>query len=473
MLALDNLRRAIGIMFGKEDPRQPPPSRAVPVWSQGAPLPAQGDVRLLLDQAYRRNVVAYVAVQERATALASLPLKARVVGGADLPPAHPLSRILRRPNPEQSRHDLIEGAWTNLLGTGSCFVHKARNAGGLPVQLWNLRSDRTKIVPGAYGIASYLYEVPGVKEQTIPAEDVVRIALYDPLEDFAGLSPLAVAARAIDLDNKALDYLRAFFLNGAAPAGILRFKEPVEDAERERMRLKWKQLYGSARGWHELAVIDGDAEYQEIGSRPEKLHLESIWTPTETRICAALGVPPILVQVATGLAKATFSNYREALKAFWSETVLTDVERLSAALTNSLGGDFSGEVEVYADLAGVDVLRDGAAEKVTVAVAAFAGDLVSLDEARGMAGLPPWPDAEAGEKRKSEIGAETAAMIAGGDPAAGFPPAKDEEDEGEDEKDEAKDEEDDPKEKAAADLTIEVPGDRVAEVVKALLERAS
>jgi HK97 family phage portal protein len=384
----------IGRLF-KRDARTPasqPVARAVPSWVANAPLTPTHDVRTLLDQGYRRNAIAFAAIQQITTSISQLPPKVYDRKGDEVEDTmHPLNQILKRPNPEQSWRAFCSGAAMNAISVGDAYLHKVRNAMSMPVQMWNLRADRIHPIVGTKGyVENYAYRIEGIDEQRVPAEDVIRLEYsQDPLDDYRGLSPLAVAARAIDLDNKGLDYLRAFFLNGAAPAGLLRFKEPAEPEERERIRLLWKKLYGQGRGWHEVAVLDAFAEYQELGSRPEKLGMDAIWGATESRICAVLGVPPIMVQVLIGIQNSTYSNYREAVKAFWSETMVPLAGLVSDQLTFGLAYEFGapGEYEIRLDCGGVEVLQEGLEVRRTGAVTLYQGGVIKLNEARVMSGF--------------------------------------------------------------------------------------
>ncbi len=460
---LDSLRTTIGRALGlaakkgSEQPSGTAYGRAIPAWMAAAPLTPTQEFRTLMDKGYRRNVVVYICINEIASSVAQPKLVARRPDGKELDRNEPLARLIRRPNPEQPKFAFLEGLVTNLQSAGNAYVHKLRNSMGMPVQIWNLRPDRMKVKPNADGSLDYYEYTVETKQFKIPANDVIHFKLHDPLDDYYGLSPVAVAGRILDLDDQALDYLRAFFTNGAAPAGILKLKEQAEPEERERIKRMWKELYGSQRGWHELAVLDASVEYEEIGSRPEKLRMGDLWGVTESRLCAVWGVPPILVQVASGIQASTFSNYREAVKAFWSETLVPMYTRLAEQLTFGLAADFSGDLEMDFDLAKVEVLQEGQVERRTFALSAWAGGLAKLNEAREMAGLEPvdGPDGEAfkapppnpfgapppgGEKEEPEE-PETPGKKKTPPP----PPDEDEEDDDEEDDDDAA-----PKEEAAA-----------------------
>jgi HK97 family phage portal protein len=368
------------------------------------PLEYPADIRRMTDEGYRRNTVVFVCVKEIVTSLARLPVRVYDDRDQEIEDIfHPLKALLKRPNPEEAWQTFLTRSLIHSLTAGDGFMHKARSAAGMPVELWTLRPDRMRVKLSSLGyIEGWRHSVDGAEKlgDFIPKEDVIRLPWSpDPLDDYHSMSPLHVAARNIDMDNKALDYLRAFFLNSGSPAGLLSFKERVGNVETNRIRALWKRLYGGARGWHELAVLDGDAEYQQLGSKVRELDLEHVWTSSETRICAAYGVPPIIAQLASGLKASTYSNYREAVKAFWTETLVPAASLLSDQLTFSLGTEF-GRFRVELDTTGVEVLQEQMEKKRTAAVEGYKEQILTLDEAREMYGMDPI-GGEEGESRKS------------------------------------------------------------------------
>lgn len=382
-------------------------SRIVPTWQAGRPLPTPDDYAKLAEDGYRKNIVVAACIWEIATS-ASEPV---AIVERTLPDGtrqlvkstHPLLRLLAQPNPTMSWYELMEILHVHQQISGNWYVHKVRaltsvgTPGGAVVQLWPLRPDRVRIVPNASGgIEKYTYSMSGAQPQDLRPEDVMHCPLHpDPLEDFYGLSPIAAVARAVDMDNQGMDYLRAFFLNAGAPAGLLKFKKKIVDpAERSRVKLQWQSEHSGERGWHTVSVLDADAEYQEIGSRPEKLRMNTIFDETEARICAAFGVPPILIGMVIGLNRSTYSNYREARVSLWDETLSPLYVRTAAKLTTGLAVEFGDDLVIGFDLSRVHALQEQTDGRRKWAAEGWRSGLLTFNEARGIAGMPPVDGAE-------------------------------------------------------------------------------
>lgn len=104
--------------------------------------------------------------------------------------------------------------------------------------------------------------------------------------------------------------------------------------------------------------------------------------------CQVFGVPPILVGANVGLARSTFSNYAEARKALWQETLVPLYKRMAHRLTTDLLVEFPGAGdEVGFDFGKVEALHESEADKWTRAQAALAAGVITVNEARGYMGF--------------------------------------------------------------------------------------
>lgn len=390
----------------------------VPTWKQGRALPAPNDIAALAEDGYRRNIIIAACIWCIATSASEpkLVVKRRkadgtleLATGAD---AAALRALLECPNPDDSSFTFLERLFTDQQISGNWFFRKMRATAGNVVAIVPMAPEQTKIAPNAFGFVDH-YKYTGVKEP-IPADDVVHDPLHpDPKDDFWGLSPIAVAARAVDLDNQAFDFLRAFFYNNATPAGILTLSTRVMPEERQRIKEVWTKEHSGPTGWHTTSVLDADAKYQEVGGNPEKLRLQHVWDETESRMCIAFGVPAILVGAVIGLNRSTFANFQEARKSFWEDTLANLYKRCGQRLTKGLAKEFADDLVIEFDLSTVQALQEAAESKWKRAMDGWNAGLLTLDQALDMMGLPKEKDPAVGEARK----AAPAAPDFGGAPA--------------------------------------------------------
>jgi HK97 family phage portal protein len=373
------------------------------------------DLWQLSDEGYRQNLIVYRCIREIAESAAEPIVEARYIGSdTSLTMRHPLVRLLNRPNPEQSAFSLIESLVTYQQATGNWYLHLLRNAFGQPVELWPLRPDRMTVVPGMNGVAYYEYSVDGVATPIpIPAEDVIHDKLLDPLDDYYGLSPIEVAGLTVDLDNDAIKYLQQFFQNAATPLGIIKLVERVKRERRQEIKYNWETQFQGERGWHSVAVLDQDADYKTIGYPLKDLSLEHIFSETEARICAAFGVPPILIGAKLGLDRSTFANYAEARRSFWIETLKPIYRRISDRLTFSLAVEWSDNLQIGFDFSNVGALQEDKESLRKTALLSWDKGVITKNEARETIG---YPRIEGGDVYKSNM--QDAFIEEGDDPVA-------------------------------------------------------
>lgn len=399
---------------GSPNPAPGQMARIIPTFMKGKPLPSPQDLAKFADEGYRQNVIVAACIWAIATSAAEPLMKAAQLQKdgtlKDLDQNHPLAVLLRSPNPEQSTFTLLETLFTHQQSMGNWFLRKLRNSYGGVVQVWPYRPDRMTIVPGPDGwTKEYVYKVGGIAQPPIPVTDMIHDPLHvDPLNDYWGLPPIAVAARWIDLDNQAGDFLRAFFANDGTPAGILKIKRAMQPEERLRVQENWKEQHRGHNA-NSVSVLDTDAEYQKIGADPSKLGMDAIFSESEMRICAAFGVPAIVAQTKAGADRSTYSNFKEARLSFWKDTLVTLYKRCGDRLTHGLAREFGDDLVIYFDLTTVEALQEDLAAQRTFATTAYEGGLLTLNEARRIAGLP---DASDGDVFKSASGKDVTSDVA-------------------------------------------------------------
>ena len=97
----------------------------VPSWQVGMEQAAPADPTRLAAEGFLGNEVVYACIREIAATAAEVQLLVRDTAGRPQP-AHPLQRLLERPNPVQSSFELIESLLTDLLVFGNAFLLKQR-----------------------------------------------------------------------------------------------------------------------------------------------------------------------------------------------------------------------------------------------------------------------------------------------------------------------------------------------------------
>jgi phage portal protein BeeE len=159
------------------------------------------DYAALTREGYARNAIVYRAVRLIAESIGGVSFV--LYEGAAERDAHPLLDLIARPNPRQDGPSFLESVSAHLLLAGNAYIEAVGLAGdggqgNVAVrELYALRPDRMKVVPGPDGWPqAYEYTVGGTIvrfDQTAALPPVLHLTLFNPLDDYYGLSPLEAA----------------------------------------------------------------------------------------------------------------------------------------------------------------------------------------------------------------------------------------------------------------------------------------
>jgi HK97 family phage portal protein len=265
---------------------------------------------------------------------------------------HPLLGLMAQPNPGQPGREFAEQLYGFLLVSGNAYVEKVE-IDGAPRELHALRPDRVKAVASANGWAeAYDYSVNG-QSVRLPRAGVLHLRLFNPLNDYYGLSPLDAALRAIDTHNAASAWNKAMLDNSARPSGALVYAAAdgqLTAEQFDRLKRELEQSYQGATNAGRPMVLEGGLDWKQMGYSPRDMEFTEAKNGAAREIALAFGVPPMLLGIP---GDNTFANYMEANRSFWRQTVLPMASRMAEALSGFLG---EGRYRLAHDLDQVEAL---------------------------------------------------------------------------------------------------------------------
>jgi hypothetical protein len=235
-------------------------ARLISLESPGRARWTPRDYAALSREGYLCNAIVHRAVRLVAENAASCSFLA--YEGAAERENHPLLDLIARPNPRQDGAAFFEALYSYLLLAGNAYVEAVSldGQGGQAVrELYALRPDRMKVVPGADGWAeAYEYAVAGRTVRFDQAGSqlppILHLATFHPLDDHYGLSALEAAAVAIEGGD-----------------GHLRYKMSKESASKTLSLLMQTNFSGRA----EIGLI-GDDDFRFKVSADGSSWLDSI-----------------------------------------------------------------------------------------------------------------------------------------------------------------------------------------------------
>ena len=351
------------------------------------------DFAALAREGYLKNAIVYRSVRLVAESAASLTLL--VYDGANALDRHPLLDLLARPSPRQDGAALAEAVYASLLLAGNGYI-EAVSVDGAPRELYALRADRMRVVPGPDGWPeAYEYTVGGNSvrfDQTATLPPILHLALYHPLDDHYGLSSLEAAAVAVDTHNAAAQWNKALLDNSARPSGAVVYSGPdnalLSEAQFERLKRELEDTYRGTLNAGRPLLLEGGLDWKAMSLTPKDMDFLEAKHAAAREIALAFGVPPMLLGIP---GDNTFSNYQEANRVFWRGTVLPIAQRLCGALTQWLAPIYGGAIRLAIDTDRIDALAsDRAAVWDRITKATF----LSVNEQRAAVGYGPVEDGD-------------------------------------------------------------------------------
>jgi len=265
---------------------------------------------------------------------------------------HPLTALIRRPN-DFYGPDLLWAGTLMDLAFGNAYWLKVRCATGEPVQLWWIPA--TLLEPawpadGSAFISHYVYHVNGQKT-SIPTSEIVHFRDgVDPDNYRKGLGRLGSVLREVCTDNEAATLSASLSRNMGVP-GVVISPESLPGAgtassvglkaeARREMEETWAAKFtGEGRGRPFISALP--LKVQPVGFSPADLAMDVMRRVPEERISAALGVPAIVAGLGAGLARSTFSNFKEAREAAYENGIIPRQRLIGLQLDVQLLPDFA------------------------------------------------------------------------------------------------------------------------------------
>lgn len=343
---------------------------------------------------YAHNVIVYRCVQLISRGVGSIPWL--LYKGKNEVENHPLLSLLSVPNIKQADATFREEFVSHLLMFGNVYILKTSHASACPLELNLLRPEHIKIIKSEKYISiAYEYTIGG-KKYNFPIDpltgksDVLHIKFFNSLDPLYGMSPLMVAASAIDQHNAVGAHNLSLLKNGGRPSGAFIIKpDPhgigLTDEQRSSLTNDIKSIYEGPSNAGRVLFLEGDFEWKEMGTTLKDLDFLSGKNLSAREIAQAFGVPPMLVGVP---GDATFSNYREARYHLWEDTILPLMDLIVGEFNRWISMDFDEDLTIAYDADAIPALalkREASWDKIAHV------DFLTTDEKRQAVGYGKLP----------------------------------------------------------------------------------
>ena len=232
----------------------------------------------------------------------------------------------------------------------------------------------------------FVYVSQGRQLVSYVPEDVVWLRYFNPLDEYAGLSPIAPLRLSADMGMDALKANRNNLTNESAPGMFIETADTPTDEEVSDFYERWESRYKGVEKVRRPALLSAGMKASNLGFSPREMeYVQSLRWGLED-VARVYGVPKPMMG---DIERITFSNFATARRVFWEDTIVPQLmfyqEALNQALLRSIG-DPSLFVEF--DTSVVEALRETENDKARRRQIYVSAGIMTVDEVRKEMNLP-------------------------------------------------------------------------------------
>ena len=311
---------------------------------------------------------------------------------------HPLLDLLYNPSPTLSQVEFFQSAFSYLLISGNNYMLSVSGDRTPPTELYNLRPDRIRIRTGNRAMPqSYDYVLNGnivesyEVDQATGNSKVKHIKLFNPLDDYYGMSPISACSVDIDQHNLANKHNVNLLQNGARPSGAVIFKPKDEtgghvqltDVQRSQLVNDINHRFSGTGNAGKPMLLEGDFDWKEMGLSPKDMDFIQLKNMSAKDIALVFGVPSQLIGIPDS---QTYSNFAEAKLALYNETIIPLLDRFQGDLNEWLTPMFGEGLELRYDIDSIPAMAEQRKRVFESVVTGVQNGILTRNEAREQLG---------------------------------------------------------------------------------------
>jgi len=196
-----------------------------------------------------------------------------------------------------------------------------------------------------------------------------EVAHYAPKKDpdarWRGMSYLSPVLAEVGNTNAYNRFVGKYWENNATPNMAVVFPPEVTKEVVEAFRDLFLAKHKGVERAFRTAFLGGGADVKVVGANLKDLAANDVTSDAFAKICAAAGVPPVVVTIVPGLESAsTYANYQTAMRAFADLTVRPLWLHATQALKKLIPAPAGAEL--WYDVSGVAALQQDAMDDAEV-----------------------------------------------------------------------------------------------------------
>lgn len=308
---------------------------------------------------------------------------------------HPVVELLSNPNPSYGLSELLMSLAMDDTLDGNAFIYVVREKRTrIPREFYYLPHDMVDPFSkeNTPDVSGYHMRGPGGKDVIVKSSDIMHFRFgTDPIKKLRGYPKLRGVLREICLDNEAATYSVNLVKNMAIPGLFITPKDSSTTIRDEQIELLKKLVKDKTTGDNRGEPIGSSIPLSitQLGFSPQDMALASMHDRPEARICAAIGIPAMVIGLMVGNEQRTYDNYGEAKKAAYKDCLLPMCYRWAQTLTRFFKreGMLEDDERIVFRTSHIAALQEDESERHRRVRETYMAGLLTRNEARNMLGF--------------------------------------------------------------------------------------
>ena len=301
-----------------------------------------------------------------------------------------LSKVIRDPNPYQTRSDFFYYMIKSLMLHGNCYALAYRGPRGEVEQLHPIHPVST--IPMLNRESGDIFYAVGNNpmmedvEALVPQRDVLHIKLFTPNNPLQGESPIVHAGASIATNTAISNQQATFFANASRPSGVLTTDQMLKANQMQTLREAWEsQSAGLATG--KVPVLFGGLKFNPLSVTSNDAQIVEAFQMSIEDVARAFRVPLPLVG---SYKNSTYNNVEQLIQSWISTGLGFVMEHAELAIEKF----FNLPAQQKFNFNTESLLRSDFKGRIEALTKGIQGGLYSPNEARELEGLKSVKDGD-------------------------------------------------------------------------------
>jgi len=301
--------------------------------------------------AYCRNYALFACVTKIAKAVGGLEFE--LWGPKGKIDQHPILDMLYNPNLSEGSRSFYQRLTTHLLLAGNAYIYIAKSGqtGSLflvnPIGMEVVIDSETGLIAG--------YKFKGKRIREFKKEEICHIRHPHPGNDYYGLPFYLPGQQLADILALTEKWNLALLHNDMRPPGIIVTDEPLGPTKKREIQTKFESEWAGAANAGRSVFLEGGLEWKPAGMTIKDADWVEMMKVYLRQMAALFDVPSELLGDSEN---KTYSNMKEARRAFYLETVLPLCDFIIDEFNRSIVPLWGKGMWLQIDRANIEALQD-------------------------------------------------------------------------------------------------------------------